>query len=344
MKRIWLHIVRSYLRIGLFFYYKRIVVVDKKNVPQSGSLLLVSNHNNALIDALLIATKSGRFSYFLTRASVFKKPMVNAFLRSLNMLPVYRIRDGWSTISNNNAIFNACSEVLSKGETVALFPEGNHNIKRSVRPLSKGFTRIVFETFETYPQTDLEIVPIGLNFQQADAFADSVSIFFGEPIKKQDYFSDNENERVLALKNQVSERIKQLTTHIPAENYEQTLGKLNQMQANFLNPLAVNRCIESDFKDCQVQQSENLFKGLKSVCKFLMVVSLLPVWLFWRFVIKPKIKEVEFVATFRFAIVITLVPLWLIGICLVIASSMGLSVGLCFLLVLLIIALAAVKL
>lgn len=343
MKIIWLHIVRAYLKLGLFFYYKKIYVVNQKFVPKTGSLLLVSNHNNALIDALLIATKSGRFSYFLTRASVFKKPMINAFLRSLNMLPVYRIRDGWSTISNNNSIFSTCSKVLSEKQAVALFPEGNHNVKRSVRNLSKGFTRIVFETFEKYPDTSLDIVPIGLNFQKADAFADSVSIHFGEPIKKQAYYLENTNDSIVTLKKQVSDAIKQLTTHIPAENYEETLDKLNQFQVDFLNPNAVNDCIKSNFQDCNPQRKGAGLKGVKSIFKFLLIFTLLPVWAIWSLIIKPKIKEVEFVATFRFAIAITLVPLWLLSVSFIIAASFGFGFGLCYLLGILIIALLAIK-
>lgn len=341
---VWLHIVRSYLRLGLFFCYRRIYVINKERMPKKGSILLVSNHNNALIDALLIATKSGRFSYFLTRASVFKKPMVTALLKSLNMLPVYRIRDGWSTISNNNSVFNTCSKLLSQGKVVALFPEGNHNIKRTVRNLSKGFTRIVFETFEKYPNTNLQIVPIGLNFLQADAFADSVSIYFGEPIEKQDYYLENKNESTIQLKNQVSNAIKKLTTHIPDTNYNDDLNKLSGFEANFLNPIAVNNCVNSNFKDCDFQRKQPGVKVLKKVFKVLLISTLIIPWFIWQFYIKPKIDEVEFVATFRFAIAITLVPIWMLLVYLLLASVFGFLIGLSFLLLVSILVLLSVKL
>lgn len=127
--------VRVYLSMGLFFYYKKISVVKEEGIPKNKPILLLSNHQNALIDALLIATTSGRFSYFLTRASVFKKKLVSKLLYSVNMLPVYRVRDGWSTISKNNYIFKTCTQKLKNNEAVALFPEGNHHINRSVRPI-----------------------------------------------------------------------------------------------------------------------------------------------------------------------------------------------------------------
>lgn len=317
---------------------------NETNVPKQGALLLVSNHNNALIDALLIATTSGRFSYFLTRASVFKNPLADAFLRSLNMLPVYRMRDGWSTISNNNSIFNTCTDLLAQGETVALFPEGNHNIKRTVRNLSKGFTRIVFDTLEKFPQNNVEIVPIGLNFQQAHAFADSVAICYGKPIVKHEYTSGSINENTIKLKSLVSEAIKQLTTHIPAENYEETLERLEHLQTNFLNPKIVNRCIESNFEICDDSKTKDHLQGVRLWFKSLMILGVLPIWLLWRYVIKPKIKEIEFVATFRFAIVITLVPLWIVGLSLLLGSYLDWLFALSYLVNVLTFSLLAVKL
>ena len=320
------------------------MVVNQNNVPKQGAVLMVSNHNNALIDALLIATKSGRFSYFLTRASVFKKPLANTILRGLNMLPVYRIRDGWHTISNNNSIFTTCSRLLSKGKTVALFPEGNHNMKRTVRKLSKGFIRIVFETLEKYPQSNLKIVPIGLNFEKADAFADSVSIYFGKPIDRHIYELNDKNLGATVLKEEVSKALKKLTTHIPEENYQSTLDRLNKLHANFLNPISVNSCINSNFTDCQFQKKPLFFKGLKVFFKWLLICSLLVPWIIWRLLIKPKINEVEFVATFRFAIAITLVPIWILTVSFTLTMIMGGLVGVYFLLGVLLLAVLAVKL
>ena len=79
LKQVWLHIVRAYLKLGLFFYFKKMHVVGTKNIPKSKPVLFLSNHQNALLDALIIATKCGRFSYFLTRASVFKKPITSNY-------------------------------------------------------------------------------------------------------------------------------------------------------------------------------------------------------------------------------------------------------------------------
>ncbi len=343
MKKIWLHSVRFYIKLGLFFYYRRIQVMNVENVPINGPVIFVSNHNNALMDALLIATQSGRFSYFLTRASVFKKPFINALLRSLNMLPVYRIRDGWNTVTNNTAIFESCSSCLSKGEAVALFPEGNHHINRTVRPLSKGFTRIVFETLNSFPSTHLKLIPIGVNYEQADAFADSVMLNFGSEILATNYLDTNQTVEGNRLKQDVWEALTHLTTHIPAGNYDDTLHKLQALHADFLNPEAVNTCISSAFQNCTFNKKSKT-NTLKSFFKFSMIVLLIGPYLIWKLLAEPKIKEVEFVATFRFGLAISIVPIWLVFIMLILIGCFGIQIGLAYFILSVLVSLIAVKL
>lgn len=318
-------------------------MINRKAVPKTGPLVILSNHNNALMDALLIATRAGRFSYFLTRASVFKNPKVKSFLKSLNMLPVYRVRDGWSSIQQNNAIFEFCRELLHNCKVVALFPEGNHNIKRTVRPLSKGFTRIIFETLDTYPDTNLKIIPIGINYEQADAFADSVSMVIGNPLQAKTFVSDNRNQDILNLKETVSETIKTLTTHIPFEGYDMHLEKLQQLEVDYLNPKAVNRCIQSNYTDCSFKPIKKP-KTAKQVFKIFMLLALFVPILVWRYVVKPKIKEIEFVATFRFAIAITLIPIWIVIVALILGFLLGAKAALVYVLFTLVSSLLAVKL
>lgn len=343
MKFIWLYSIRLYLSIGMFFYFRNIRVHNVKNVPKNKPVLLLSNHQNALLDALLIATKSGRFSYFLTRAAVFKKTFVSKVLMSLQMLPVYRVRDGWSNLANNNAIFDSCSRLLNKNEAIVIFPEGSHNLKRTVRPLSKGFTRIVFDTLEQYPEIDLQLVPIGLNFKNAEKFPDNTSIFFGEPIPAKSFVSENKNENVVSLKAKIQSEISKLTTHIPSDNYDETLEKLNALQVDFLNPKNVNSCIANNFKNCETNQKPKL-KGIRLFFKGLLILNILLPYLTWKLVIKPKIDEVEFMSTFRFAIAITLVPFYLLILTFLLASLLSYQIAIIYLISVLIISLLAVKL
>jgi 1-acyl-sn-glycerol-3-phosphate acyltransferase len=75
------------VKIGLFFTLKKIEVHGTKNIPKKGAVLFVANHQNALLDAILIPTTNSRNIHFLTRASAFKNKLADKVLRSLNMVP-----------------------------------------------------------------------------------------------------------------------------------------------------------------------------------------------------------------------------------------------------------------
>ena len=342
MKFIWLSFLRAYLNVGMFFYFRKIKVYNVKNIPKNKPVLLISNHQNALLDALLIATKSDRFAYFLTRAAVFKKPVIARILKSLQLIPVYRIRDGWGKITNNNAVFKECSKLLSHNACVVIFPEGNHNLKRTVRPLSKGFTRIVFDTLEKYPNLDLQLLPVGVNYLQPENFPDCTSVYFGPPLSASQFISEYKNEAILRLKAKIYTEIAKLTTNIPKDNYEETLMRLQESNVDFLDPVAVNTCVESNFKTCKTQRLKKQ-NSIKQIIEFLFIGVFIMPYVIWKFIIKPKVKEEEFLSTFRFAVAITLVPLWLIWVFVVALLYFNMATATSIIIVCMVLALLEVK-
>lgn len=342
MKKIWLYSVRSYIKLGLFFYYRRIYVRHLSAIPNDKPVLYLANHQNALLDALLIAVSNQRFSYFLTRAGVFKSPIISKILKSLRMLPVYRIRDGWNKLSNNSQIFNTCAELFIKNAPIVIFPEGNHNLKRTVRPLSKGFTRIIFETFEKYPNMDLQLVPIGLNYINADKFADSAVLFFGKPIAAKDLITENRNESVINLKSRVHSEISRLTTHVESNQYDKTIEKLNDLNVDFLKPESVNNTISSNFQFYETTK-HNHFSSFRSFFKAILILTLILPYAVWKLVAEPIVKDIEFKSTFRFAIALTLVPIWVLFLAVVLFLNFDWMVSLGYIIFILCLTIITVK-
>lgn len=342
LKKIWLHSIRAYIRLGLFFYYKKISVFNLDNISNNCPVLILPNHQNALLDALIIGIKCKRFSYFLTRASAFNSPFFAGILSASRMLPVYRMRDGIRTIKKNDAIFKNCSQLLYNNASLVIFPEGNHNLNRTVRPLSKGFTRVVFDTLLTYPNLDLQLIPIGFNYKNPERFVDEVSLFVGNPIYAKDYMIFDKNVAISKLKETVHKSICKLTTHIDNNQYDEILQKLEKLQVDFLNPESVNMCILNKFEDCKVQEKKKDSK-IKSLFKSLLILNLWLPYIIWKRVIRPKIKEIEFVSTFRFVVAITIVPIYLLMVCLFIMAYFGLIIAFIYALAIIILALIVVK-
>ncbi len=308
VKTLWWYLIKYIIKSSLFFYTKRIDVSGKENIPKKGAVLFMVNHPNGLLDPLVVAVNNPRILHFLVRAAVFKKNTVRKLLGTLNLMPIYRIRDGVKELGKNQEIFETCFQILKDEKSLMIFPEGSHDRRRTIRPLSKGFSRIIFGAIEKYPELQIHIVPVGLTYQNASVFPSNVSVNYGAPILANDYFDPNDqNNKLKELKELISTDLKQLSVHIPAdENYSQTLNELNQHNVDFLEIDSVNEMISSG-KINGRKRSIHPFGFLKPL---IIINSIIP-WLLWKYVHK-KVDEIEFVDTFRFGFNTVLIPVFYI--------------------------------
>lgn len=300
---------KAFIRIGFFCYFKEIRMHGIDGVPADQPVMLLPNHQNALIDPLLYAAFArGRKPYFLTRSDVFKNPVLGWFFAGLRMMPVYRLRDGRDTLQRNQAVFERCAALFANGEHILLFPEANHNLERRVRPLSKGFTRILAQTFESFPQLDVQVLPVGVNYQQADGFPDRVAFYFGAPFGARGYWSGTKLA-IGPLKERVFRSLTQLTVHYPVgQDAHAWETRLEKMGVDFLDPKGVNAFVSGGVDP---KYAEKKSKGVASsfwdgVFRLLNA----PVWLPWRWIAATKVPEPEFMSTFRFLFFLLAFPLY----------------------------------
>ena len=308
---LWYHILQIYVRWGLQYYFKKIIIKGEENIPK-GPVLFAANHQNALLDALLIVCFNPHWTYFLTRADIFKKPFVHWLLSGINMLPIYRLRDGWQSLGENQKVFDACSEIFKQNNAITIFPEGNHGDQRRVRSLSKGFTRLAFEALQKYPELKINVVPVGLNYTAHQSFRSSVSIYFGRPLLANDYFKEPLQSEANRLRNDLSECFKNLTTHIEStERYTDIIQKLESTAPNYLDPTETNARIAKIEKG-EFVASTDLPKPMRywiflPVYYLALLINFIPLAL-WR-KIKKGIKDPVFVASLKFGTGISLFPL-----------------------------------
>jgi len=317
-------LVKAYFGIGIFCYFQKIKVTGTKNIPANGAVMFISNHPNALLDPLLIGLTNKRSSNFLARAGVFKNKTIIKFFTMMKMLPIYRVRDGWSNLSKNEAIFETCYDLLYQKEAIVIFAEGSHNIKKRIRPLSKGFTRILFGTLDKYPQLPITIIPVGINYTSSQNFPSQVGIHYGSPITVADFYSKNDlKNSVDTLKKEVSNTLKKLTVHIEdQENYSLIKNNLDNLKVDYLNPLTTNKIIKNtEVKALKEKRVNSPINWLTPLYLIIVLNSLIP-WFLWKKASK-NIDEIEFFSTFRFAFYITLFPLFYILQSLAILTAFG---------------------
>ena len=123
MKKIFYNFICRLLRFYNRFYFRNLKVIGKENIPTDGVILFSPNHQNALIDPIMVGTSCDRSVHSLTRSDVFGGPW-QWLLDAMQTLPVYRIRDGYEKLKNNAAVFEQCYALLGNKKHMMMFSEG----------------------------------------------------------------------------------------------------------------------------------------------------------------------------------------------------------------------------
>jgi len=213
MKKIWLNywikdwhffykIGYALVITGSRAYFRGFQYEGKSKIPKNAGIVYAVNHQNAFLDPIVLAGQTNAPLYYLTRADIFKKKLANKLLRQLYMLPIFRQRDGVDTISKNATTFIECYEILKNQGNLVIFPEGNHNYKKLIRPLKKGLARITLGTLHKYgKETPIYIIPLGIDYENHFNMNSDILLNVGNPIdvsKYYDQFKENNIEQYLS--------------------------------------------------------------------------------------------------------------------------------------------------
>ena len=148
-------------------------------LPKDGALILCPNHTNTLIDPLALLPLIHQRVVFGARQDVFRKPVLNWFIRMAGVLPISRSRDGIREVSNNLETFEDMQESLSRGLPVCMFGEGMHRQMHSLQPIRKGLARLALESAAVRKTW---LVPIGIEYGNWTHFVTTCQVSYGEAI------------------------------------------------------------------------------------------------------------------------------------------------------------------
>ncbi len=205
--------VKWWARLFLPLFFEGLVVKGKENISNKGSVILAPNHQGAFMDAVIAGSLINKQASFLTRSDIFNKKTM-PFLSALNMMAIYRIRDGYDTLAKNEEVFNNCYKLLEENKKrLLIFPEGNHAPDFYLRPIKKGTTRLAFGAREYLDEEQkLYIVPTGINYF-SHRYPAKLILNYGEPIDVDDYmktYQENNVQGHLELKKAVEEGMKKV--------------------------------------------------------------------------------------------------------------------------------------
>ena len=216
-----------------FVHYRKVIVLGKENVSKKNHNIFAPNHQNALMDALAVACTAPGQPVFLARSDVFKNKKIASLLYFFKMLPVFRVRDGFENLRQNDEIFHKTIDVIIHKNGLVILPEGNHSGVRRLRQLKKGICRIAFQTEEEKDfKLGLKIIPVGLDFSHYWKFRQVLTISYGESIGFEDlYDTYRENPQVALnkLRIKIADGIKKVMIHIESEEDYEVLNEIREI-------------------------------------------------------------------------------------------------------------------
>lgn len=205
--------------------YRDIKYIGTDRIPKDAAVIFAPNHTGTLMDALVILAMNNKPKVFIARADIFRNPKLAKLLTFFKMMPIMRMRDGIEEVKKNNRTIEIASDVLKDKVPLCIFPEGTHQAKHSMLPLSKGIFRIALQAKEMLGDKPLYIVPVGIRYGNFYRFRSSARIQFGNPINVGDFVAEHIDrsapEQINLMRELLTERMRENILYIPNnEDYD----------------------------------------------------------------------------------------------------------------------------
>ena len=170
--------MRRLAKLLVRLFFRRIEVEGLAELPADAPTVLVANHINGLVDALLLMATLPRFPRFLGKSTLFRILPLWPFLKLAGVVPVYRAKDGESTARNEGS-FRTCRLLLARKAEVALFPEGISHDESMLQPLKTGAARIALGAAVDDGVPGVVVVPVGLSYDAKARFRSRALVHAG---------------------------------------------------------------------------------------------------------------------------------------------------------------------
>ena len=212
-------------------FYPRLEITGAERVPQTGPVLICANHANSLVDPVLVGIAARRPVRFLAKAPLFDVPLLGAVMRALGMLPAFRGSDDASQVRRNLESLDTAAQALIAGQAMGIFPEGKSHDAAHVETVRSGAARIAVGAAEGGAQ-GVQVVPLGINYEDKERFRSSVWIQIGEPIDVDRWLAEHGGESrpaTRALTAKLESSLQAVVVHLDEPGWEPFLNDLEHL-------------------------------------------------------------------------------------------------------------------
>ncbi len=206
--------IRALVRFIVSVWFREVESVGVSNAPVGVPTIVVANHENGLLDPLLVASCLPLAPRFLAKSTLWKNPVLRFFFWLGRVIPVYRqmdVKEG-ADPRKNREMFAMAAEVLGSGGVISIFPEGQSHSEPHLQPLKTGAARMALAA-----PADTRILPVGIAFENKDRFRARALVVVGEPIEIAEpraLFATDERGAVKLLTDRIAEALLRVTINV----------------------------------------------------------------------------------------------------------------------------------
>ncbi|MFL6214047.1 MAG: lysophospholipid acyltransferase family protein [Blastocatellia bacterium] len=189
--------VRLFVRLGLWLVGVKVEVSGRERLDPGQSYIFTPNHQS-LIEVPLFVTYLGRNPAYLAKKEVFKYPIFGYGIGLMGVVPVDRSNSPSAVESAK-----AATELLRKGKSYVVYPEGTRSPDGRLLPFKKGAFMMAIEA-------GVPVVPVTVSGAtrimpkaKIEVHPSTVRLTIHDPIPTTGYSRENVAELVTRARQQV---------------------------------------------------------------------------------------------------------------------------------------------
>jgi glycerol-3-phosphate O-acyltransferase / dihydroxyacetone phosphate acyltransferase len=215
--------LRAVARVALHWYYSEVIVQGGDHIPARGPILVVANHPNALVDALLVGTAIPRRVLITAKATLFEHPLLAPLFAAVGVVPLRRAKDERASsgrdplAARNDDTFQLVTEALGRGGAVLVFPEGISHDHPALAPVKSGAARMALRAREVGTR-GVKVLPVGLVFEEKERPRSRALVRIGKPIDLDALHGDGEIVSSASLTAHIEGALREVTLNFATEH------------------------------------------------------------------------------------------------------------------------------
>jgi len=254
--------IRWVTRIAIRVFFRKIYFYNKDVIKSGVPTLLAINHPTAFLDPIFVATHIFPKTYTMLRGDLFNSPFKIWFLGQIGTIPIFRFRNGFGGMRQNQDSFERCYELLNKNACISILSEGSMAHEKRLRPIQKGTAKMALGVYEKFGNEKVQIIPIGVNYTDSNQMRSILMAKVGEPIPIKNYldaYKENPRKAILQITREIERQLKEHVIHINDPVDDIWINQLLEIQQNNIEVTVWSGYAETDeFRQKQMELTQQL--------------------------------------------------------------------------------------